>query len=288
MLQRFLFARKSFAQFARIAIGEIGETKGKTFQKTCRLLDSFGRLGEQPRHFIRAFQMTFRVCCEQKSGALKRRSFANAGDDVGERSPLADVHMRVVDGDQRKSQLMRKLNALMQRRAHAGAIKHAGRKPKATFKRRRKRGREGAILHDDELLPFAMFEQVVEIERAIALLRASVSLRQQAAEAAVRGAVARITENVRGLISEDEARADSELEIAEFFLMCAQKGKRPHHSGKGIAVGYSNPAMAKLEGAGDHFFRMRRPAQEGEIGGCREFGVTGREDDQWVFHSDER
>src|SRR5439155_12967064 len=46
-----------------------------------------------------------------------------------------------------------------------------------------------------------------------------------------------------------------------------------HDAGKAVAVGNAYGGKTKKIGGGDHLFGMRRPAQEGEIGGDRELCI---------------
>src|SRR5262249_56034148 len=74
----------------------------------------------------------------------------------------------------------------------------------AQDRRRRKLPRR--CLHHNELEALDVFEQIVAIKNAFAFLRAQVAAREQAAEPSPRVAVARIGEDVRRAVGEDESR----------------------------------------------------------------------------------
>ena len=78
-----------------------------------------------------------------------------------------------------------------------------------------------------------MLEEIVETEDAVALLGAQVAAREQAAEPAPAGAVARIGEDVGRAVGEDEPRAGM---IGERKLLLALDQMRAHHAGDRIAV----------------------------------------------------
>ena len=77
--ERLLLARKALAQFARIFVGEVGETKIELIDKTRAFLDRLRRRVKEPRHFLGAFQMPFGVGGDEKACFVERRLFADAG-----------------------------------------------------------------------------------------------------------------------------------------------------------------------------------------------------------------
>ena len=115
-----------------------------------------------------------------------------------------------------------------------------------------------------------MREQIVEEQRAGALLGAALAEREQAGEPRPAGAVLRIGENVGSSIGEDEPRADGEPDA-----MLLRRLVRAHDACDRIAVGDAEAREPELLRLRHQFLGMRRSPQEGEIGGDGEFGVGG-------------
>ena len=129
-------------------------------------------------------------------------------------------------------------------------------------------------------LAFGKFQQVIEPQMAFALFDpldvvAALAAGEQLAEPAVGGAVARIDQDVRRAVDEDEPRADQklwlmlDLGIVEFLVSA-------HHAGQRVVVGDpdgGNAEFARLMHIGA---RIRAAAQEREIGGDADLGIAGR------------
>ena len=99
-------------------------------------------------------------------------------------------------------------------------------------------------------LAFGEFQEVIEPQMAFALLDpldivAALAAGEQLAEPAVGGAVARIDQDVRRAVDEDEARADQklwlvrDLGIIEFLVGA-------HHAGQRVVVGNADRGNAEL------------------------------------------
>ena len=69
--------------------------------------------------------MALGVGLGQAPRRLERRSFADAGDDVGERAPLGGMHQRVVGRDKRRAELTRQRHAPRKPSPHVLAISEA-------------------------------------------------------------------------------------------------------------------------------------------------------------------
>ena len=129
-------------------------------------------------------------------------------------------------------------------------------------------------------LAFGEFQQVIEPQMAFALFDpldvvAALAAGEQLAEPAVGGAVARIDQDVRRAIDEDEPRADQklwlvrDLGVVEFLVGA-------HHAGQRVVVGdpdRGNAEFARLMHIGA---RIGAAAQEREIGGDADLGIAGR------------
>ena len=120
----------------------------------------------------------------------------------------------------------------------------------------------------DEHLPFARGENLFEGEMAFALLGFEIALGQEPAETSVGWAIRGIGQNLEA-IDRHQTRADDELEVFSFlpFVIGA------HHAGEAVAVGDADGGKAEFVGGRDHLLRMRSAAQEGKVGGHRQFGI---------------
>ena len=128
-------------------------------------------------------------------------------------------------------------------------------------------------------LAFGEFQQVIEPQMAFALLDprdvvAALAAGEQLAQPAVGGAVARIDQDIRRAVDEDEPRADQkfwlvrDLGIVEFLVGA-------HHAGQRVVVGDPDGGNAEFAGLMHIGARIRAAAQEREIGGDADLGITG-------------
>ena len=288
-------------------MGEFVEAEGEAVEKADRLFDGLRRLGEEPRHLRRGFEVTLGVGLGQAPRRLERRSLADAGDDVGERAPLGRMHQRVVGRDERRAKLTRQRRAPRKPSPHVLAIGEARADPEAAAEglaevvesltltpalaRKRERGRypspacgrrwpEGpdeGQRHD--LQPFAMLDQILDAQMAFALGRAQISRRQDPAEPAISRAVFRIGEHVRRPVVKGEPRAGRDPRARNRSLILARKHMRPHDARERIAIGDPDPRKFEFGGARDHFLGMRSPAQKRKIRHRRQLGEARLEAD---------
>ena len=121
--------------------------------------------------------------------------------------------------------------------------------------------------HDDDLA-VAMGGEVGVVETAFALGRAAFTRCQKPRQPAVGGAVLGKGEQAHA-VAKIEAAADDEAD-ADFLrrLIC------PHDTGDAVMVGNRDRPVAECRRGHDQFGRVRRAAQEREIGRDLQFGVT--------------
>jgi hypothetical protein len=170
--ERFLFAGVAFAQFARIFVSEVAELEREPFQEAHGLRDRFGRLREEPRHFLRALQMLFAVRIEEITGAIERRLFPDAGERVGERPSLRNMHMRVIDRDERQVLRARQFDPARESSAHVRPVENGRCDPEPASERVDEARGKGAVVHHDEMQAVAVLDEIVEKEGALPLFRA--------------------------------------------------------------------------------------------------------------------
>src|SRR6266436_6104759 len=99
-----------------------------------------------------------------------------------------------------------------------------------------------------------MREQILAIKNAFAFLRAQIAAREQAAEPPPGGAVARISENVRRAVGEDEPRAGM---IGERQLLFALDEMGAHHARDRIAVAQAETIKPDMRGLQHQLLGMR-------------------------------
>jgi len=215
---------------------------------------------------------------------LQRHALADAGDDVGERSALRDMHQHVVGGDQRRTDFARQQLALGERAAHRLAIDETGADPEflpesfaqllqfSALSPRGARHRDGAQID-------CGFERVAEIEMTFALLGAQVAFGEQLAEPPIAGAVLRINNQIGRAVAKHQSRPDDDAHGPERRAVLSRIDMGAHHAGERVSVGDSDAVEANFRGARDHLFRVRGAAQERVIGHRRQFGEAGGDAD---------
>ncbi len=124
-------------------------------------------------------------------------------------------------------------------------------------------GRQG-----DEDLPLGMAGDIGEREHALSLGGAALAAGQQAAEAAIGGAVGRQCDEARG-VGEIEAGADDELETD---LLGGEMGAGG--AGEGIAVGDGDGGKAESLGGRHQFLGVGTAVEEGEVGCHLQFRIS--------------
>jgi hypothetical protein len=218
--------------------------------------------------------MPLSIGFEQTARLVDGDVLADAGDDVLQRPPLGRVIEHVVDGNQRDARLGGEPGEAGQPAMVVAAIEHGGGEPdgarRGLFQPLQQRVQYAgidALRHDDEIEPIDVLHEIVEEEEALAFVGAALADAEQTGEAAPGCTILRVGENVGRGVGEHEARADDEL-YAD--LLCLRVSS--HHPGQGIAIGNAETGKLKLLGAGDQFLRVRRAAQEGEIGGDGKLG----------------
>ena len=108
-----------------------------------------------------------------------------------------------------------------------------------------------------------------KLQDAVAFFGAAVADGEQAAEAAVGGAVGRVGEDVGRAVAEDEAGADVDREVQLFGLR-----EGADDAGDRVAVGDADGGVAERVRLLHQLARMRAAAQEGEVRRRREFDVS--------------
>ncbi len=266
-----------------IIVFELVEREGNARGKADCFDDGVRRIGEQPLHFFRRFQVALGIGLEQAARALQRLVLADAGDDVLQRAAFGCVIEDVVDGDERCVRFLRHALKFFQTPlVVAGKGKRRG-EPEAIGRclfQPRERGLRFLARfcgrQDDEQLAILPGEQIVEMQRAVAFFGAEFSNREQAAEAAIGGAIGRIDEDVRRAVLEDKARADQKLRALRFLDEILERRIGADHAGERVAVGDADGGEPELDRGERELFWPRRPAQEGEIRRDGDLGIGHR------------
>ena len=102
----------------------------------------------------------------------------------------------------------------------------------------------------NQKLAFGKFQQIIELQMTLALLDpldivAALAAGEQLAEPAVSGAVARIDQDVRRAVDEDEARTDQKFWLV-FDLGIVELLPGPHHAGQRVVIGDADGGKSQL------------------------------------------
>src|SRR6476620_5704632 len=98
---------------------------------------------------------------------------------------------------------------------------------------------------------------------------------EQLAQPAIGRAVARIDENIRRAVHEDEARADQELWLV-FCLGILKFLVGSHHAGQRIVVGNADDGKTKIACLAHIGARIRSTAEKGKVRGDADLGIVRR------------
>ena len=133
----------------------------------------------------------------------------------------------------------------------------------------------------DQELAFRKLQQVGEGEMAFALLDprdvvAALAPGQKLAQPAIGGAIARIDENVGRAVDEDDARTDQQLWLVQ-HLVIVELIPGAHHAGERVVIGNADHGNAELAGLMHIGARIRAAAQEREVRGDADLGISGRD-----------
>ena len=84
-------------------IAEIGESELQAIGERARVGDGFRQVGEEPRHFLRAFQMALGVDGEQPAGFMNGGLVADAGENVERFAGFGRGVAHAVGGEERQA-----------------------------------------------------------------------------------------------------------------------------------------------------------------------------------------
>src|SRR5690349_18619121 len=129
----------------------------------------------------------------------------------------------------------------------------------------------------DQKLPLGKFQEIVECQKALALLdlvgvAAALAPGEKPAEPAIGGTVARIDEDIRRAVHEDDARADQKLRLVQHFRIF-KLAMGAHDSGERVVIGNADRGQTEPACLMHIILRMRTAAQEGEIRCDADLGI---------------
>ena len=211
-------------RLVRILVFELVERKAMRSAKRIVSAIASGQIAKQPRHFVRRLQMALGIGFEPPADGVDRRLFADAGEHILQRTARGMVIQHLVGREQRHAGGGRQPMQPRQAALVVAAIEQACREPDAIgaallqavqdFMRLRRLKAMRQRQH--QKLSFGEFQQVVEPQMAFALfvrVVAALAAGEQLAEPAVGCAIARIDQNVRRAVDEDETRSDQQLRL---------------------------------------------------------------------------
>src|SRR5690349_12879501 len=129
----------------------------------------------------------------------------------------------------------------------------------------------------DQKLPLGKFQEIVECQKALALLdlvgvAAALAPGEKPAEPAIGGTVARIDEDIRRAVHEDDARADQKLRLVQHFRIF-KLAMGAHDAGERVVIGNADRGQTEPARLMHIILRMRTAAQEGEIRCDADLGI---------------
>ena len=289
-------------RLVRIFVGKLREVEGDARQQACRLRDRVGAADEQARHFAGRLDVPLGVGGEPPARLMDGDSFADASDDVLERSFIGVGVQGVRGRQQRHAHGVREPAQPCKFAFVAPGARHGHAEPDATGRRtdhpgerrfqrgigaRRRQQRiaaghgrtRAARRHDDQQQVVQVTDQVAEPEDAATLLGAQVAGGQQTREPPPAATRRGVGDDVGRAVGKDQPRADHQPERRRRHERAAlprthlgELVMRAHDPRHGIAVGDADPLEAQRRGGRDHVERLAGPVEERIVGRRDEFG----------------
>ena len=273
-----------------IFVFELGERELDPAEDMLDLIERLRAVAEQPRHFARLLQVPVGIDLQEAAGRLDRPALANAGHDILQVALAGHVIEHVVDRDERNAGGRAEPGQAGEPPSIVTLPVHGRGQPDSARRRLADPVEHGGKTierpagHDDEQETAGIGKEIAQGEQAFALLGPEIAHSQQPAQPAPAGPVRGIGDDVGRAVGEDEAASDRKLETAggrggrsagggELFPHPVQRRIGPDDAGDGVAVGNADAGMAEREGGHDQVLRVRGAAQEGKIGGGRQFGI---------------
>ena len=221
-------------------------------------------------------EIAFGIGLEALADGIDRGLLADAGQHILQRAARGIVIQHLVGRQQRHAcdvsdalqprQTAPVVAAIQQARGQPHAIGAAALQPVQNFQGFCRL--EAMRQRQNQKLPLGKFQEVIEFEMAFALLDlvgivAALAAGEQLAQPAVGGAVARIDQNIRRAVDEDEARTDQkfwlvcDLGIVEFLV-------GPHHAGQRVVIGDADHGNTQAGSPHAHRRADRDPPRRNE------------------------
>jgi len=275
--QVFQMALRGLARRHRlvgILVFELVERKPDAAGKPQGFRDRLRHIAEQPRHFAGRLEMAFGIGFEPPADGVDGGLLADAGQDILQGTARRMMVQHLVGRQQRHAGLGCDAMQPRQTAAVVAAVKEARRQPDtvgaALPQPVQHLDRPGLLeamrQRQDEQLAFGKFQEVGELQMAFALFGAVAALAagEQLAEPAVSRAVARIDQDVRRPVHEDEPRSDQQFRLV-FDVGIRELLVGPHHAGQRVVVGNADGGKPQLAPLVHVIPRIRSAAQEREI-----------------------
>src|SRR5262249_47124181 len=122
-------------------------------------------------------------------------------------------------------------------------------------------------------LSFGKIQEIAEFQMTLTLFGNHLAAREKLAEPPVSFSVARIDQNIRRAVHEDDPRADQKLRLV-LNVRIVELGMGAHDTGERVVIGNTDGVEAKLAGLVHIVLRMRSAAQEGKIGRDADLGIS--------------
>ena len=274
-----------------ILVGQLVEAEGAEFHDLQGAGHGILVAPEEPRHLGPALEVALGIGGEAPAGLRHGDARADRGQHVLQRPALARVIVDVVGGDQgglvplgQGRQPVEAAHVVAPVEHVGGEIERALMAPAECGERRLERRAvplatplaaflvQAVRRQRDQHLALGVRRHVLHMEHAAALGRAPLTEGEQAAEAAVSGAVARIAEE-REPAGEVEPRAGQEPQARRLRRDSLRCDMGAHRAGEGVAVGDADGGEAERRRPLHQLLGVGGAAQEAEVAHRLQLGV---------------
>ncbi len=274
LFERLLRRQARHGRLFGILIGEFVEREAAAFGDLDRACQRLGIAAEEPRHFVRRFEIAVGMALAAKAGVIDGAVVPDAGHHILQDAPRRNMEQHIIGDDGRHARPRRQVRQFMeaqrivrppaQGQRHIGAVAESLGEPAQV----QRAGLIGLIGHEHRDQPLAIGDEVGPIETALRLAAALLAKRKQPAEARIGGPVGRIDEDGHA-VGEIEAAADDQA-----HARCLGGFMGADDAGEAVAIDDGERLDAELCGLGEQFLAGTRPAQKTEMRGALQLGIA--------------
>ena len=255
-VERVLRRGIAFAQFLGIIVPSSSRLKVRPSRK--RIVSSSASGASRNSRAISPASFRWRSALASSSapGIVDCHAFANAGDDIGERAPLGNMHETSLVASSGIFIARAKAARVGQIAAHMSAVGHRGGQATGAARRLRANGKGRLFAHfrgrSAYPPPSRRSAGLAHESRRSSIVRWHCPLGarrlpcgQKPAEPAISGAILGIGENVGRSVGKDQPRSRDDAHRADRCGFLTRENMGAHHAGERIAVGDAKPGQSK-------------------------------------------